>query len=162
LDRAGDLGIRAANFDSDTLVQHQTIRFNGEIVVAITDMLHPDILPHHSKWARLFENPRYVAIDEIHSSTVADNVDGNPDWPDDAAAANGLGRREPLRSSARRDARDDRNKNGEAGRKNQSRTRYGGEAQRTASFTTHVFHPAYTDSSDASACDVLSTLGWFR
>jgi DEAD/DEAH box helicase domain-containing protein len=29
-------------------------------------MLHAGILPHHTKWQRLFENLRYVVIDELH------------------------------------------------------------------------------------------------
>ncbi len=30
-------------------------------------MLHTGILPHHTKWMRLFENLRYIVIDELHS-----------------------------------------------------------------------------------------------
>ena len=30
-------------------------------------MLHQGILPHHAKWVKLFENLRYVVIDEIHA-----------------------------------------------------------------------------------------------
>ena len=30
------------------------------------DMLHTGILPHHTKWAKLFENLRYFVIDELH------------------------------------------------------------------------------------------------
>ena len=29
-------------------------------------MLHTGILPHHTKWVKLFENLRYVVIDELH------------------------------------------------------------------------------------------------
>ena len=29
-------------------------------------MLHTGILPHHTKWVRLFENLRYIVIDELH------------------------------------------------------------------------------------------------
>ncbi len=29
-------------------------------------MLHTGILPHHTKWAKLFENLRYIVIDELH------------------------------------------------------------------------------------------------
>ena len=32
----------------------------------IPDMLHAGILPHHTKWAKLFENLRYFVIDELH------------------------------------------------------------------------------------------------
>ena len=30
-------------------------------------MLHSGILPHHTKWVKLFENLQYVVIDEIHA-----------------------------------------------------------------------------------------------
>ena len=29
-------------------------------------MLHTGILPHHTRWARYFENLRYIVIDELH------------------------------------------------------------------------------------------------
>ena len=38
----------------------------GSIVVTNPDMLHSGILPHHTKWMRLFENLKYVVIDELH------------------------------------------------------------------------------------------------
>ena len=31
------------------------------------DMLHAGILPHHPRWAKLFENLRFVVIDELHA-----------------------------------------------------------------------------------------------
>src|SRR5438034_6687289 len=31
------------------------------------DMLHTGILPHHTKWMRLFENLRYIVLDELHT-----------------------------------------------------------------------------------------------
>jgi superfamily II DNA/RNA helicase len=68
LNRAGDLGLRAATFDGDTPGdQRQAIRLNGDIVVSNPDMLHQGILPHHTKWAQFFEGLQYVVIDEIHS-----------------------------------------------------------------------------------------------
>jgi len=68
LTKAGDLGVRAATFDGDTPGdQRQAIRLNGDIVVTNPDMLHQGILPHHTKWAQLFERLRYVVIDEIHT-----------------------------------------------------------------------------------------------
>src|SRR5690349_8192255 len=30
-------------------------------------MLHTGILPHHTKWMRLFENLRYIVLDELHT-----------------------------------------------------------------------------------------------
>src|SRR5205807_7133960 len=31
------------------------------------DMLHTGILPHHTRWTRLFENLRYIVLDELHT-----------------------------------------------------------------------------------------------
>lgn len=68
LSKAGDLGVRAATFDGDTPGdQRQAIRLSGDIVVTNPDMLHQGILPHHTKWAQLFENLAFVVIDEIHA-----------------------------------------------------------------------------------------------
>ena len=68
LNRAGELGLRAATFDGDTPGDaRQAIRLNGDIVVSNPDMLHQGILPHHTKWAQFFENLRYVVIDEVHT-----------------------------------------------------------------------------------------------
>ena len=39
---------------------------------------HADILPHHTKWVKLFENLRYIVIDEIHTYR---GVFGSPIWP---------------------------------------------------------------------------------
>ena len=36
------------------------------MVLTNPDMLHSGILPHHTKWAKCFENLRYVVIDELH------------------------------------------------------------------------------------------------
>jgi DEAD/DEAH box helicase domain-containing protein len=67
LSTAGQLGVRAATFDGDTPGDaRQAIRAGGDVVVTNPDMLHQGILPHHTKWAALFENLRYVVIDEIH------------------------------------------------------------------------------------------------
>src|SRR5690606_12683863 len=66
LNRAGELGLRAATFDGDTPGDaRQAIRLHGDIVVSNPDMLHQAILPHHTKWAQFFENLRYVVIDEV-------------------------------------------------------------------------------------------------
>ena len=39
----------------------------GHIVLSNPDMLHTGILPHHTRWQRLFENLRYVVLDELHT-----------------------------------------------------------------------------------------------
>jgi DEAD/DEAH box helicase domain-containing protein len=55
-------------YDGDTPSDaRQAIRQKGHIVLTNPDMLHAGILPHHTKWTRLFENLRYVVIDELHT-----------------------------------------------------------------------------------------------
>ena len=43
------------------------MRTAGHIVISNPDMLHTGVLPHHTKWVRLFENLRYIVIDEVHN-----------------------------------------------------------------------------------------------
>ncbi len=63
-----DFDIKTYTFDGDTPQQaRQAIRSSGHIVVTNPDMLHQGILPHHTKWIKLFENLRYVVIDELHN-----------------------------------------------------------------------------------------------
>jgi DEAD/DEAH box helicase domain-containing protein len=55
-------------YDGDTPSDaRKTIREKGHIVLTNPDMLHTGILPHHTRWTRLFENLRYIVIDELHS-----------------------------------------------------------------------------------------------
>lgn len=60
--------IKAYTFDGDTPVSaRRTIRSAGHIVVTNPDMLHQGVLPHHTRWVKLFENLRFVVIDELHN-----------------------------------------------------------------------------------------------
>jgi len=55
-------------YDGDTPNDaRKAIRERGHIVLTNPDMLHTGILPHHTKWMRLFENLRYVVLDELHT-----------------------------------------------------------------------------------------------
>jgi DEAD/DEAH box helicase domain-containing protein len=55
-------------YDGDTPSDaRKAIRERGHIVLTNPDMLHAGILPHHTKWMRLFENLRYIVIDELHT-----------------------------------------------------------------------------------------------
>jgi DEAD/DEAH box helicase domain-containing protein len=59
--------IRTFTYDGDTPQDaRKAIRARGNLVITNPDMLHAGILPHHTKWQRLFENLRYVVIDELH------------------------------------------------------------------------------------------------
>ncbi len=60
--------IRTFTYDGDTPQDaRKAIRSRGNLVITNPDMLHAGILPHHTKWERLFENLRYVVIDELHT-----------------------------------------------------------------------------------------------
>ena len=55
-------------YDGDTPQDaRRSIRSRAHIVLSNPDMVHSGILPHHPKWAKLFENLKYVVIDELHA-----------------------------------------------------------------------------------------------
>ena len=69
-----DLGRRTGDrwgvftYDGDTPADaRRAIRQQGHIVITNPDMLHTGILPHHTRWTRLFENLSFVVIDELHA-----------------------------------------------------------------------------------------------
>ncbi|MBE5762344.1 MAG: DEAD/DEAH box helicase [Clostridiales bacterium] len=60
--------VKAYTYDGDTAASaRKAVREAGHIVVTNPDMLHSGILPNHTKWVKLFENLKYIVIDEIHS-----------------------------------------------------------------------------------------------
>jgi len=69
-----DLGQRLENsfgvftYDGDTPTDaRRAIREKGHIVLTNPDMLHTGILPHHTRWTRMFENLKYIVLDELHT-----------------------------------------------------------------------------------------------
>ena len=55
-------------YDGDTPADaRKAIREKSHVVLTNPDMLHTGILPHHTRWTRLFENLRYIVIDELHT-----------------------------------------------------------------------------------------------
>lgn len=59
--------IKIYTFDGDTPASaRKAIRAAGNIVVTNPDMLHTGILPHHTLWIKLFENLKFIVIDEVH------------------------------------------------------------------------------------------------
>jgi DEAD/DEAH box helicase domain-containing protein len=69
-----DLNERLSNrfgvftYDGDTPSDaRKAIREKGHLVLTNPDMLHTGILPHHARWTRLFENLRYIVVDELHT-----------------------------------------------------------------------------------------------
>jgi len=64
---AMDSDLRAFTYDGDTPQDaRRAIRERANVVFTNPDMLHSGVLPHHTKWAKAFENLRYVVIDELH------------------------------------------------------------------------------------------------
>jgi len=61
------LDIKTFTFDGDTPQNaRRAVRVAGHIVVTNPDMLHAGILPHHTRWVKLFENLKFVVLDELH------------------------------------------------------------------------------------------------
>jgi DEAD/DEAH box helicase domain-containing protein len=55
-------------YDGDTPGDaRKAIRERGHVILTNPDMLHTGILPHHTRWTRLFENLRYIVLDELHT-----------------------------------------------------------------------------------------------
>ena len=55
-------------YDGDTPSDaRRAIRGKAHVVLSNPDMLHSGILPHHPRWAKLFENLRFVVVDELHA-----------------------------------------------------------------------------------------------
>jgi DEAD/DEAH box helicase domain-containing protein len=60
--------ISVFTYDGDTPSDaRRAIRGKAHVVLSNPDMLHSGILPHHPRWAKLFENLKFVVIDELHA-----------------------------------------------------------------------------------------------
>jgi len=65
---AAGIGLKTHTYDGDTPANvRSVVRAAGQVVITNPDMLHAAILPHHTKWFKLFENLRFVVIDELHT-----------------------------------------------------------------------------------------------
>ena len=61
-------GIGVFTYDGDTPQDaRRTIRARANLILSNPDMVHSGILPHHPRWAKLFESLRYVIVDELHA-----------------------------------------------------------------------------------------------
>jgi DEAD/DEAH box helicase domain-containing protein len=66
--RADGPPVGVFTYDGDTPQDaRRAIRGRAHLVLSNPDMLHSGILPHHPRWAKLFENLRFVVIDELHA-----------------------------------------------------------------------------------------------
>ncbi len=60
--------IKTFTFDGDTPADaRMAVREMGQIVLTNPDMLHAGVLPHHTKWLKLFRNLKWVVLDELHA-----------------------------------------------------------------------------------------------
>ncbi|MHC0035756.1 DEAD/DEAH box helicase [Pseudoneobacillus sp. C159] len=65
--QSAELNLNSYTYDGDTPSNiRQKVRKAGHVVITNPDMLHSAILPHHTKWISLFENLKFVVIDEVH------------------------------------------------------------------------------------------------
>ncbi|MGB8332131.1 MAG: DEAD/DEAH box helicase, partial [Polyangiales bacterium] len=66
--RESGLSVGAVTYDGDTPGDaRRAARERAGVLLTNPDMLHTGILPHHTGWARLFSNLKYVVIDELHT-----------------------------------------------------------------------------------------------
>jgi len=66
--KAADVEVGVFTYDGDTPPDaRRAIRGRAHVVLTNPDMMHSGILPHHPRWAKLFENLRYIVIDELHA-----------------------------------------------------------------------------------------------
>ena len=62
------IDVRVDTYDGDTAPGRRTaIREAGHVVMTNPDMVHTGILPHHTRWRRLFSSLDFVVIDELHT-----------------------------------------------------------------------------------------------
>jgi DEAD/DEAH box helicase domain-containing protein len=63
-----ELQVGTITYDGDTPADaRRAARERAGVLLTNPDMLHAGIMPHHTNWARLFANLKYVVIDELHS-----------------------------------------------------------------------------------------------
>ena len=68
LSQRAETSIGVHTYDGDTPQDaRRAIRGRAHVVLSNADMVHSGILPHHPRWAKLFENLQYVVIDELHA-----------------------------------------------------------------------------------------------
>ena len=66
--RDAELSVGTITYDGDTPADaRRAARQRAGVLLTNPDMLHAGIMPHHTGWARLFSNLKYVVIDELHT-----------------------------------------------------------------------------------------------
>jgi DEAD/DEAH box helicase domain-containing protein len=63
----GPRRVKPAIYDGDTEPERRwQIRKWANVILTNPDMLHVGVLPHHDRWGDVFQNLRYVVVDEAH------------------------------------------------------------------------------------------------
>src|SRR5262249_34971421 len=63
-----DREVGVFSYDGDTPQDARaSVRSKGHIILSNPDMVQKGILPHHTKWTRLFENLEFIVVDELHT-----------------------------------------------------------------------------------------------
>jgi len=66
--RDANLAVGAITYDGDTPNDaRRAARQRAGVLLTNPDMLHAGVLPHHTAWARLLSNLKYVVVDELHT-----------------------------------------------------------------------------------------------
>jgi DEAD/DEAH box helicase domain-containing protein len=66
--RDAELSVGAITYDGDTPNDaRRAARQRAGVLLTNPDMLHAGIMPHHTGWARLFSNLKYIVVDELHT-----------------------------------------------------------------------------------------------
>lgn len=66
--RESGLNVGTITYDGDTPGDaRRAARERAGVLLTNPDMLHAGIMPHHTAWARLFSNLKYVVVDELHT-----------------------------------------------------------------------------------------------
>jgi DEAD/DEAH box helicase domain-containing protein len=68
IELAPDLEFVLGTYDGDTPPNmRKRLREEGRVILTNPDMLHQGVLPNHPRWARFFQNLRFVVLDEVHT-----------------------------------------------------------------------------------------------
>ena len=68
IELAPDLEFVLGTYDGDTPPNmRRRLREEGRVILTNPDMLHQGVLPNHPRWARFFQNLRFVVLDEVHT-----------------------------------------------------------------------------------------------
>ncbi len=67
MEAAGLTDRLAGVYDGDTPPStRRKLRDHGSVIFSNPDMVHAGMMPHHTRWARLLQNLKFLVLDELH------------------------------------------------------------------------------------------------